>query len=45
MDPERWQQIEQLYHSALKHEPISGLPSSSKPVREMKRCAGKWNRC
>ena len=46
MEPERWQEIEQLYHAALE---LRGQRRAAFLERSLRRlttnCAAKWNRC
>jgi hypothetical protein len=45
MTPERWQQIETVYHAALKLEQERRGTTFEKPVRRTNLWARKSNRC
>ena len=46
MTPERWREIERLYHAALEREPGERARVSDRtPAAAMTRCAARWNPC
>ena len=45
MTPERWKQIEKLYHAALEREPAAEMDFLTRPAQGTKPCVGKSNRC